>query len=194
MRVLAGGDPRRPLAAAVTLGGRVRPADARASPGPSWTPSCERGPTRRPGARRSPRSLGRRRLARVRRRRRLAASPTPGAGGDPRSSGQGPGLVGDPAFAILAVVAIGVGALVVTLAYVRLTGGRALTRPSPGGDRRTRAERRDVSHCAAPGAACRDHRPIGKNCEIGRLGASTSHFLPEPVEHRPSLPSRSTRP
>jgi hypothetical protein len=52
-----------------------------------------------------------------------AASPTPtaGAGGDPRSSGQGPGLVGDPLFAVAAVVAIGVAALVLTLAYVRLT-------------------------------------------------------------------------
>lgn len=52
----------------------------------------------------------------------LAATPTPSAavGGDPRSSGQGPGLVGDPAFAILAVVAIGLGAVVLTLAYLRL--------------------------------------------------------------------------
>ena len=56
----------------------------------------------------------------------LAASPSPspGAGGDPRSSGQGPGLVGDPLFALLAVVAIGMGALLLTLAYVRLTGRR----------------------------------------------------------------------
>jgi len=54
----------------------------------------------------------------------LAASPTPAAGGDPRSSGQGPGLVGDPAFALLAVLAIGLGALFLTLLYVRLTGGR----------------------------------------------------------------------
>jgi hypothetical protein len=56
----------------------------------------------------------------------LAASPSPspGAGGDPRSSGQGPGLVGDPLFALLAVVAIGLGALVLTLVYVRLTGRR----------------------------------------------------------------------
>jgi hypothetical protein len=55
----------------------------------------------------------------------LAASPSAGAaGGDPRSSGQGPGLVGDPAFALLAVVAIGVGSLVATLAYVRLTSRR----------------------------------------------------------------------
>ena len=53
----------------------------------------------------------------------VAASPSPEIGGDPRSSGQGPGLVGEPGLAILAVVAIGVGALLVTLAYVRLTGG-----------------------------------------------------------------------
>lgn len=56
----------------------------------------------------------------------LAATPTPSAavGGDPRSAGQGPGLVGDPAFAVLAVVAIGLGTVVATLAYVRLTAQR----------------------------------------------------------------------
>ncbi len=54
----------------------------------------------------------------------LGASPTPGPGGDPRSSGQGPGLVGDPAFAILAVLAIGIATLVITLVYIRFTGGR----------------------------------------------------------------------
>lgn len=54
----------------------------------------------------------------------LGASPTPAVGGDPRSSGQGPGLVGDPAFAVLAVLAIGIGTLAITLAYIRLTGGR----------------------------------------------------------------------
>lgn len=55
----------------------------------------------------------------------LAASPTPGpVGGDPRSSGQGPGLVGDPAFALLAVVAIGLGSAIATLVYVRLTARR----------------------------------------------------------------------
>jgi len=54
-----------------------------------------------------------------------AASPSPGAPvGDPRSSGQGPGLVGDPAFALLAVVGIGVASVVATLAYVRVTGRR----------------------------------------------------------------------
>lgn len=56
----------------------------------------------------------------------LAASPSPsaGSGGDPRSSGQGPGLVGDPVFALFAVVAIGLGSLALTLAYLRLTGRR----------------------------------------------------------------------
>ena len=56
----------------------------------------------------------------------LAASPSPSSatGGDPRSSGQGPGLVGDPAAALLTVVAIGVGAVLVTLLYLRLTAHR----------------------------------------------------------------------
>jgi hypothetical protein len=55
-----------------------------------------------------------------------AASPTPsgGLGGDPRSSGQGPGLVGDPVVALGVVLAIGLGALVLTLVYVRLTAHR----------------------------------------------------------------------
>ena len=56
----------------------------------------------------------------------LAASPEPSAvvGGDPRSSGQGPGLVGDPLTAIVLVLLIGIGAVVVTTLYVRFTGGR----------------------------------------------------------------------
>ena len=55
----------------------------------------------------------------------LAASPSPGTdGGDPRSSGQGPGLVGDPAFALVAVVAIGLVSVLATLAYLRLTAHR----------------------------------------------------------------------
>jgi hypothetical protein len=63
----------------------------------------------------------------------LAASPEPSvaAGGDPRSNGQGPGLVGTPGVAILAVVAIGIAAVVATTIYVRLT------RPAqPSGPRR----------------------------------------------------------
>ena len=55
----------------------------------------------------------------------LGASPTPSPGiGDPRSSGQGPGLVGDPLMAILVVVAIAVVTVGITLAYVRMTAGR----------------------------------------------------------------------
>ena len=56
----------------------------------------------------------------------LAASPTPSAavGGDPRSSGQGPGLVGDPLSAVGLMLAIGLGAVLLTTLYVRLTGGR----------------------------------------------------------------------
>ncbi|MDH5242953.1 MAG: hypothetical protein OEX05_03380 [Chloroflexota bacterium] len=55
-----------------------------------------------------------------------AASPVPTAavGGDPRSSGAGPGLVGEPLLAIGLVIALGVLATVATLAYVRFTGGR----------------------------------------------------------------------
>jgi hypothetical protein len=55
----------------------------------------------------------------------FAASPSPGpVGGDPRSSGQGPGLVGDPGFALLAVVVIGLASVVATAVYVRLTARR----------------------------------------------------------------------
>lgn len=56
----------------------------------------------------------------------LAASPeaSGAVGGDPRSSGQGPGLVGDPATAIALVLLIGIGTAVVTALYVRFTGGR----------------------------------------------------------------------
>ena len=56
----------------------------------------------------------------------LAASPSPtdAVGGDPRSPGQGPGLVGDPLVAVAAVLAIGLAAVALTLLYVKLTGGR----------------------------------------------------------------------
>lgn len=57
--------------------------------------------------------------------RTAAASPSPGPlVGDPRSSGQGPGLVGDPAFALLAVIAIGLVTVAATLLYVRMTARR----------------------------------------------------------------------
>ena len=53
----------------------------------------------------------------------LAASAEPSAvaGGDPRSNGQGPGLVGTPGLAILGVVVIGLLAVLATTIYVRLT-------------------------------------------------------------------------
>ena len=51
----------------------------------------------------------------------LAASPSPAPGGDPRSSGEGPGLVGEPGLALLAVAGIAVVAIVLTRLYVRLT-------------------------------------------------------------------------
>jgi hypothetical protein len=65
----------------------------------------------------------------------VAATPTPDtAAGDPRSSGEGPGLVGDPAFAIVGVIGVVVIAVVVSLVYVRLTGGPRDTadRPTTG--------------------------------------------------------------
>ena len=55
----------------------------------------------------------------------FAATPVPTtvAGGDPRSAGEGPGLVGTPVVAIAIVFGLGIAAAAVTLAYVRLTGG-----------------------------------------------------------------------
>lgn len=98
MRILAGGGSRRPLAAAVALASGL----ILLTLGLAWA------------------------LLGAVTATALAASPsaTPEIGGDPRSSGQGPGLVGDPLVAIGLVVAIGLLAVVATLAYVRLTGGR----------------------------------------------------------------------
>jgi hypothetical protein len=53
-----------------------------------------------------------------------AASPDPSppaAGGDPRSEGEGPGLVGQPLLAIGGVIGLGLLSAAATLAYVRLT-------------------------------------------------------------------------
>lgn len=54
----------------------------------------------------------------------LAQSPsaTP-IGGDPRSPGEGPGLVGDPLLAIGGVVLVALIAVGGTLAYIHFTGG-----------------------------------------------------------------------
>jgi len=63
----------------------------------------------------------------------FAASPDPTAvtGSDTRSSGQGPGLVGAPLAAILGVVGVGILAVVLTLLFVRATGGPGRSDP-PG--------------------------------------------------------------
>lgn len=63
-------------------------------------------------------------------------SPAPGGGGDPRSVGEGPGLVGDPLLALALVVGIGIVAAGLTALYVRATGG---PRPPPAGGPTTRA-------------------------------------------------------
>ena len=67
----------------------------------------------------------------------LAASPEPSAvTGDPRSNGQGPGLVGTPGLAILGVAVIGILAVVATTVYVRLTASSSAAKtrkePAPG--------------------------------------------------------------
>ena len=97
MRILAAGGPRRPLVAAMALGiGLVS-----LTIGIVWAVLSSTTLTA------------------------IAASPAASAaGGDPRSSGQGPGLVGEPLAAVALVVAIGLVAAVATFGYVRLTGGR----------------------------------------------------------------------
>ncbi len=58
----------------------------------------------------------------------VAAEPTPSAAaGDPRSSGEGPGLVGEPLLAIGVVLGIAILAVVATTVWVRLTAGRSGT-------------------------------------------------------------------
>ena len=55
----------------------------------------------------------------------LGADPTASpASGDVRSSSTAPGLVGDPLFALVGVVVIGLVAVGATLLYVRLTSRR----------------------------------------------------------------------
>jgi hypothetical protein len=61
----------------------------------------------------------------------LAASPAPsfGVGSDTRSPGQGPGLVGDPVFAVLAVLGIAILSGLASLVYARRTGSREAPPP-----------------------------------------------------------------
>jgi len=98
MRILASDAPRRPLAAAIAIASGL----VGVTVGIAWA------------------------LIGAVTQTALAASPSPSAatGGDPRSSGQGPGLVGDPLLAIGLMLAIGLGAALLTILYIRLTGGR----------------------------------------------------------------------
>jgi hypothetical protein len=66
-----------------------------------------------------------------------AASPDPTIrpGSDTRSSGGGPGLVGDPLLAILGVLGIGIGSVLATIAFVRLTSKRDVGGPPAVGSR-----------------------------------------------------------
>ena len=66
------------------------------------------------------------------------AEPSVATGGDPRSNGQGPGLVGTPGLAIAGVVLIAVIAIAVTTIYVRLTAPKDAARPPA--DRRDRRD------------------------------------------------------
>jgi hypothetical protein len=70
-----------------------------------------------------------------------AASPEPSApGGDTRSAGEGPGLVGAPFLAVVGVVALGLVAAGATLIYLRLAGGPADRDRLPGRGRDTRRD------------------------------------------------------
>jgi len=64
----------------------------------------------------------------------LAASPdaTSASVGDPRSAGQGPGLVGDPGLAIVLVALIALASILITVAYLRLTAGSGGTNGGRG--------------------------------------------------------------
>jgi len=68
----------------------------------------------------------------------LAASPSPAVGGDPRSSGEGPGLVGEPGIAILVVAVIAITSIVVTTAWIRLTDNRSAEERRSANARRSR--------------------------------------------------------
>ena len=134
----------------------------------------------------------------------LAASPSPAVGGDPRSSGEGPGLVGEPALAILAVVAIAIVTIGLTTAYVRLTDSRSGRGRFPGLSVRKRCgrapRRTRVGHhqpCAWPRMTfvllARTVRLVG--CRRQLDISSTSERCQPPCPPVPSTrPSPSRRP
>jgi len=57
--------------------------------------------------------------------------PTPDAGGDTRSAGEGPGLVGAPVLAVGGVLALGILAAGITLVYIKATGGQTIVADPP---------------------------------------------------------------
>lgn len=59
-------------------------------------------------------------------------APSPDTTGDTRSAGEGPGLVGAPLLAIGGVLGLGLLSALVTIAYVRLTGGGSGARVASG--------------------------------------------------------------
>jgi hypothetical protein len=63
--------------------------------------------------------------------------PTPDAGGDTRSAGEGPGLIGAPIVAIGGVLVLGIASAGLTLVYIRATEARrpGRTAAGPGADR-----------------------------------------------------------
>ena len=70
-----------------------------------------------------------------------AESPEPSpAGGDTRSVGEGPGLVGAPFLAIIGVIALGLVAAGATLLYLRLAAGPAERDRVAGRGRGTRRD------------------------------------------------------
>jgi hypothetical protein len=68
----------------------------------------------------------------------LAASPDPTLrpGTDTRTSGGGPGLVGEPVLAVLGVLGVALVSLVASLAYVRVTASRHSPKGPSGGSGR----------------------------------------------------------
>lgn len=117
MRVLAGGSRIRAGAAAVALGGGVVLLAAGLALGVLGALTS-----------RAPEGVSTRVTAPATIRPAQPGNATPSGGveggaGDTRSAGQGPGFVGAPLVAVLAVLALGLGTAGLTLAYVRLTGG-----------------------------------------------------------------------
>ena len=120
IRMLAEGRRGTTRVISLLLGGGTAPCS------PAWRgPWSMRLPDGRSGGRRAAALLRLGRSCSTAATTALAESPSPSpaGGGDPRSAGQGPGLVGDPLLAIGLVVLIGVVALGATLLYVRATGG-----------------------------------------------------------------------